>query len=229
MGEHVPSASAGEASAPIRVVVVDDHAMVAEGLSVLLDEEPDLEIVGTAASVAETMDLVERSHPDVVLIDYRLPDGDGATATAEIVTRWPSTKVVMLSAAGGGELLARALEAGCAGFLAKERCGQEVAAAVRAAQRGESLIPTAALTGLLERLRRSGQGGGNELSARELEVLRLLATGKSTEAISDRLFLSGHTVRNHVRNILSKLGAHSKLEAVAIAARDGLVSLDDPV
>jgi DNA-binding NarL/FixJ family response regulator len=228
MDEEQPGTPQGEDEGSIRVAVVDDHAMVAEGLSSLLAEEPDLEVVGTAPSVAEAMDLIEQSRPDVVLIDYRLPDGDGASAAAEILRRWPATRVILLSASGGEELLARALEAGCSGFLAKDRSGEEVAAAVRAAYRGESLIPTEALTGLLDRLRRPSGRPGGELSARELEVLRLLARGTSTEAISEQLFLSEHTVRNHVRNILSKLGAHSKLEAVSIAARDGIVSLDEP-
>lgn len=214
-------------SGPIRVAVVDDHAMVAEGLAMLLGGQEDLDVVGTAASVREGLELVERTRPHVVLLDYRLPDGDGASATSEILRRWPGTKVVMLSAAGSDELLARAIEAGCSGFLPKDRGADEVATAVRAAWRGESLIPTAVLAGLLGRLRRSTQGRAGELTPRELEVLRLLAKGMSTEGITSALFLSGHTVRNHVRNILNKLGAHSKLEAVALAARDGLVSLDE--
>ncbi|HXZ82271.1 MAG TPA: response regulator transcription factor [Acidimicrobiales bacterium] len=225
--------SPGEAGSPrvagerIRVGIVDDHAMVAEGLGVLLREERDLEIVGIAATVAEAIELVERRRPHVLLLDYRLPDGDGATAATEILRRWPSTKVVMLSAAGGDELLARSIEAGCSGFLPKDRSGHEVVSAVRAAYRGESLIPTAVLSGLLDRLRRAPQGKAGDLTQREFEVLRLLAKGMSTEGISSLLFLSEHTVRNHVRNILAKLGAHSKLEAVAVAARDGIISLED--
>lgn len=211
----------------IRVVVVDDHAMVAQGLSALLEDQDDLEVVGTAAGARQALTVVGDTRPDVVLVDYRLPDGDGASVTAEILRRWPDTKVVMLSAAGGDELLARAIEAGCSGFLPKERGAAEVVSAVRAAYRGESLIPTAALAGLLGRLRRTPQHGTNDLTARELEVLRMLAKGMSTERIREELYLSEHTVRNHVRNILVKLGAHSKLEAVAIAARQGIVSLSD--
>jgi len=223
-GEANPQKAVGER---IRVGIVDDHAMVAEGLGVLLREQRDLEIVGIAATVAEAIELVDRRHPHVLLLDYRLPDGDGATAATEILRRWPSTKVVMLSAAGGDELLARSIEAGCSGFLPKDRSGQEVVSAVRAAYRGESLIPTAVLVGLLDRLRRAPQGKAGDLTHREFEVLRLLAKGMSTEGISSLLFLSEHTVRNHVRNILAKLGAHSKLEAVAVAARDGIITLED--
>jgi len=211
----------------IRIGIVDDHAMVAEGLRVLLSEQPDLEVVGTASTVAGAIELVDRYQPHVVLMDYRLPDGDGAYATAAILKQWPTTKVVMLSAVGGDELLARSIESGCSGFLPKDRGGEEVVSAVRAAFRGESLIPTSVLSGLLDRLRRAPKGKSGELTQRELEVLRLLAKGMSTEGISVLLFLSEHTVRNHVRNILAKLGAHSKLEAVAVAARDGIISLDD--
>lgn len=213
-------------SSRVRVVVVDDHAMVVQGLSALLDEEDDLVVVGTAAGAREALSVVGETRPDVVLLDYRLPDGDGAVVATEILQRWPDTKVVMLSAAGGDELLARAVVAGCSACLPKERSASELVRAVRAAHRGESLISTAALAGLLDRLRRAPRhGDSNDLTARELEVLGMLAKGMSTEQLRVALGLSGHTVRNHVRNILAKLGAHSKLEAVGIAARAGIVSL----
>jgi DNA-binding NarL/FixJ family response regulator len=209
-------------------VVVDYHAMVAEGLSSLLEAEKDLSVVGTATDAEHALLVVSEMRPDVVLVDYRLPDGDGASVTAEILRRWPDTKVVMLTAARGDEVLARAIEAGCSGFLPKERGGSEVVSAVRAAYRGESLIPTATLAGLISRMRRPPERGANDLTVRELEVLDLLAKGESTEQLRVALYLSAHTVRNHVRNILVKLGAHSKLEAVAIASRQGIVSLSEP-
>lgn len=210
---------------PVRVGIVDDHAMVADGLKILLSEHADIDVVDTAATVAEALDLVDRFHPDVLLVDYRLPDGDGAAATTEVLRRSPSTRVVMLSAVGGDELLARSIEAGCSGFLPKDRSGEEVVRAVRAAARGESLVPTDVLVGLVDRLKRSPKAKHGDLTPRELEILGMLARGMSTEGISSSLFLSEHTVRNHVRNILGKLGAHSKLEAVAVAARDGIISL----
>lgn len=210
---------------PVRVGIVDDHAMVADGLKTLLSEHVDIDVVGTAANVAQALDLVDRFHPDVLLLDYRLPDGDGAGATEEVLRRSPSTRVVMLSAVGGDELLARSIEAGCSGFLPKDRSGEEVVQAVRAAARGESLVPTDVLVGLVDRLKRAPKGKHGDLTPRELEILGMLAKGMSTDGISSTLFLSEHTVRNHVRNILGKLGAHSKLEAVAVAARDGIISL----
>ena len=222
-----PATPAARVARPIRVGIVDDHAMVAESLRVLLGGQPDLEVVGIAGTVAGAIALVERFRPHVVLVDYRLPDGDGAAATVEILKRVPETKVVMLSATAGDELLVRAIEAGCSGFLPKERSAIEVVSAVRAAFRGESLIPTEVLAGLLDRIRRVPGDKPGSLTPRELEILRLLAKGVSTEGISSSLFLSEHTVRNHVRNILGKLGAHSKLEAVAMAARDGIVTIGD--
>jgi DNA-binding NarL/FixJ family response regulator len=219
--------SSNEAPRRVRVVVVDDHAMVAQGLAALLEQQDDLTVVGIALGARQSLSVVGETRPDVVRVDYRLPDGDGASVAAEILRRWPETRVVMLSAGGSetDDLLARAVEAGCSGFLAKERSAAEVVSAVRAAARGESLIPTAALAGLLGRLRRSPKHGTGDLTARELEVLRMLAKGMSTQQIRQELYLSEHTVRNHVRNILAKLGAHSKLEAVALAARKGIVTL----
>lgn len=210
---------------PVRVGIVDDHAMVADALKSLLSEQADIDVVGTAATVAETLDLVDRFKPDVLLLDYRLPDGDGASATEQVLRHSPSTRVVMLSAVGGDELLARSIEAGCSGFLPKDRTGEEVVRAVRAAARGESLVPTDVLVGLVDRLKRAPKAKHGDLTPRELEILGMLAKGTSTEGISSSLYLSEHTVRNHVRNILGKLGAHSKLEAVAVAARDGIISL----
>jgi DNA-binding NarL/FixJ family response regulator len=211
----------------IRVVIVDDHMMVAEGLARIVSAESDFELVGLASTVAQALALVELESPDVVLMDYHLPDGDGAEATEKILAKLPETKVVMLSGVGSNELLARAIESGCSGLLGKDRPGEDVVAAIRSASRGESVMRLDDLAGLLGRLRNTQQASAQFLSARELEVLRLLAKGHSTEAIAKELYLSIHTVRNHVSNILSKLGAHSKLEAVALAARDGIVALNE--
>jgi DNA-binding NarL/FixJ family response regulator len=131
----------------------------------------------------------------------------------------------MLSGIGRNDLLARAIEAGCSGLLAKTRPADEVVTAIRAASRGETVLRSDALAGLLDRLH--GKVTDEALTARELGVLRILAKGRSTGAIASELFLSIHTVRNHVSNVLTKLGAHSKLEAVAIATRDGIIRLDE--
>ena len=209
----------------VTVAIVDDHEMVADGLARLVTDESDFELAGIAASVADALALVERQTPNVVLMDFHLPDGNGAEATEKILRRWPDTKILMLSGSGGNDLLARAIEAGCSGFIDKRRPSSDVVAAIRAASRGESVMRADELAGLLGKLRAKSNGEG--LSARELEVLRLLAAGRSTDVIARDLYLSVHTVRNHVRNVLMKLGAHSKLEAVAIATRDGIIGLDE--
>lgn len=205
--------------------MIDDYAIVAEGLSILLETQDDLVVVGTATDARQAISLVGLMRPDVVLVDYRLPDGDGAAVATEILRRWPNTKIIMLTAARGDEVRACAIEAGCSGFLPKERGSAELISAVRAVYRGEAMIPTASRAVLPTRMRCAPLQGPNHLTARELEVLELLAHGESTEQLREALFLSAHTVRNHVRNILAKLGAHSKLEAVTIAARRGIVSL----
>jgi DNA-binding NarL/FixJ family response regulator len=210
----------------IRAAIVDDHPVVAEGLSRILSAEADIELAGTALNVVEALTLVERHRPDVVLMDYLLPDGDGVDATKKILKRWPDTKILMMSGSEAPDVLTRAFAAGCVGFLAKNRPWNEVVSAVRAASRGQSVMRADELADLLTQLRHTTNVGGKGLTTREIEVLRLLADGRTTPAIAAELFVSAHTVRNHISSILSKLGAHSKLEAVAVAARDGLISFE---
>ena len=212
---------------PLTVAIVEDHAMVAEGLASALEVDPELAVVGIAGNLAEALELVRSRRPDVVLMDYRLPDGDGASGTADVKATSPETQVVMLTAMGGQDVLARAIEAGCSGFLHKTKPISDVRMALRRAGSGEALFAPDALADVVGRLRDRGAPLGPALTARELQVLTLLAEGASTDQIAADLFLSLHTVRNHVRNILGKLGAHSKLEAVAVATREGIVNLED--
>ena len=211
---------AGEA---IRVLICDDHQVVATGLAMVLDGQPDIEVVGVAGTVAEVCQLSTTLRPHVVLMDYALPDGDGVTATAAIKAAQPNVNVVMLTSYVDEEVLVAAIEAGCSGYVTKHKGAQELTTAVRLAANGEALVSPDMLARLLPRLRRSHQGVGSDLTPREREVLDLLADGSSKEAIAERLFLSTNTVRNHIQNILIKLGVHSRLEAVALASREGLV------
>ncbi len=201
--------------------------MVAQGLLALLESEDGIEAVGHASTLAAAYDAVRELGPDVVLMDFRLPDGDGVSGARRIRDEHEDVQVVMLTGAGDDSVLAAAVDAGCAGFVTKDGRVDEVVRAIRAAAEGEVSIPSERLGALLSHLsrRRRPRAG---LSARELEVLQLLARGASTTEIVEQLVLSPHTVRNHVRNILAKLGAHSKLEAVAVAAREGIVSLQHP-
>jgi DNA-binding NarL/FixJ family response regulator len=213
-----------QTAAPIRILIVDDHDVFAASLAQVLALEPDLLALGTAHSIAEARSMIPHTLPDVVLMDHRLPDGDGVAAIAELQPLRRSTKYVVLTASTADHVLVTAIEAGASGFLSKSRSLEEVRSAVRAAHSGEAVISPELLARLLPRLnRRRGEPGRVELTERELEVLALLAEGLPNSEIAARLVVSVHTVRNHVANLSAKLGAHSKLEVLSIAIRQGLL------
>lgn len=212
---------------PIRVLFVEDHQLLADALSALLGREPDIEVVGVAGTVAQAKTMA-RHRLDVVLMDYRLPDGTGAEATRAIKARWPAARVVMVTALTDDETLLESIQAGADGYLTKDRAAEEVVHAVRAAHAGETLLPRAVIADIARRVA-AARGRGDErllidpLTPRELEVLRSLTEGLSTPEICERLFISPNTLRTHVQNIMGKLRVHSKLEAVAFALRFRLV------
>ena len=210
----------------IRIVIVDDHAVVALGLKALLSEEEDFRVVGTATTVAEAQVVLADLRPDVVLVDYRLPDGSGIDVVRALRSTPDPPGVVMVTAAADKRVLSQALDAGCLGFLSKSADQSDLFASIRAAAIGESHF-TAEVVRHLSNVRRFEQFDTEELSQRECEVLQLSAFGKSPEDIAAELFLSLHTVRNHIRNAMTKLQAHSKLDAVVKAARLRIISLDD--
>lgn len=207
----------------VRVLIVDDHEVLAASLALVLDDQPDITTVGVAGTIAKAKALIVTATPDVVLLDHRLPDGDGVAAIGELRRLRPSVEIVVLTASAADHVLVAAIEAGAAGFVSKTRGLAEVTAAVRAAASGEAVISPELLARLLPRLQRGRQPGHNDLTEREREVLGLLAEGLSNAAIAKQLTVSVHTVRNHIANLSAKLGAHSKLEALSIAVRDGLL------
>lgn len=210
-------------SRQIRVLIVDDHRMFAESLSRLLSDETDIEVVGIATSGAEALALTPHLRPTVVLIDFRMPGQDGVAIAAEIKRLDPATMVVMLTGSADDRTLLAAINAGCSGFLTKDRAASEVANAVRAAAAGEALISPGVLARLLPQLNPSHRRTGSDLTDRELEVLGLLARGLTARVVAADLHLSVNTVRNYTQSLLTKLNAHSKLEAVAIAVREGVI------
>ncbi len=210
-------------SSDITVLIVDDHLMFAQSLARLLADESGIAVVGVASSSAEAQRLVQSIRPNVMLIDYQMPEQDGVALAVEVKSFDPTIMVVMLTAATDDRVLVAAIEAGCSGFLTKDRAAAEVADAVRAVARGDALISPAMLARLLPKLRRTPRRLGDDLTDRELDVLRCLAKGSVGKIIAAELHLSLNTIRNYTQSVLSKLGAHSKLEAVAIAVREGII------
>ncbi len=216
---------------PTRVALVDDHRSFTDALTVVLNMTGDLQVVGTATTAHEAVALVHRSYPDVILMDYHLPDQNGAEATARIKQISPTTKVVMLTASQEDEVLLTSIEAGASGYLNKEQAVEDVADTVRKAQAGDILVPRATLLRLLAKINdnsrtaRPPDSMASRLTPREYTVLQQIATGGDDGVISVRLGISPLTFRTHVRNIMGKLGVHSRLEAVTLALRSGLIKL----
>jgi two-component system NarL family response regulator len=223
---------AREVPDPIRVLIVDDHALFRRGLEMVLAEEPDIELVGEASDGAEAVAKAGEALPDVVLMDIRMPKSSGIEACRAMKEVAPSTKIVMLTISDEEEDLFEAIRAGASGYLLKDIPYDEVADVVRAVHGGQSLInPSMAaklLTEFAALAKRDGEERAQEVPApkltdREMEVLRLVARGMNNRDIAKELFISENTVKNHVRNILEKLQIHSRMEAVMIAVRENLI------
>jgi len=211
-------------NAACRVVIVDDHAMVRESIGMALGRSADLDVVGSASSVREGEALVRASSPDVAVLDYTLPDGTGIDLARAVHQLHPPVRTLILTANEGVQSAAEAVAAGCAGFVRKSADLDDLADGVLRVHRGEALFDAQTLSAAIGWMSRPAAAPA-PLTDREMDVLRGLAEGRTTVDISERLHLSHHTVRNHVRNILAKLDARSQLEAVVIAASMGLVSV----
>ena len=211
----------------IAVLLVDDHQLLVDALSRILGAEPDIEIVGVAGSLADLRALTS-PRVDVTLMDYRLPDGNGAEGTRMVKQRWPSSRVVMVTAISDDRTVLESIQAGADGYLTKDRAVEEVVEAVRSAHAGEILLPRTVVFGIAQRVAAARERGPSmplveRLTPREAEVLRALVDGLPSRAICERLFISPNTLRTHTQNIMSKLRVHSKLEAVAFALRHHIV------
>jgi DNA-binding NarL/FixJ family response regulator len=199
--------------------------MVAEGVASSLATYADFDVVGYVGTIADALTTIENEEVDVVLMDFQLPDGDGVSATETILSINPDVKVVMVTAHEEPHLLRAALRAGCAGYVFKTADIAGVVVAIRSAHAGSTAIAPELLARLMLKPEEpSSHPGPDDLSPRELEVLRLLAIGVRIEQISEQLFISTSTVRNHIQSILEKLDAHSQLEAVANALAAGLIT-----
>jgi two-component system, NarL family, nitrate/nitrite response regulator NarL len=214
---------------PITVLLVEDHRLVAEGLAAMLNATGDILVVGTAATAADAIRLASREQPAVVVMDSHLPDGDGADVVGSIRDVQPQVAVIFLSADESEAAMIAAVRAGACAYLPKSRATGDVVDAVRRAAEGEMMIPAAQLARLLARSHEMARDDDerrrllDSLTRREKEVLALMADGLDNRAIAAHLGIGFTTVRGHVQNILEKLDAHSKLEALACAARYALL------
>jgi len=208
---------------PLRVVLVDDHEVVRNGIKALLQEMPDISVVGEAGTVKDAIERAEWARPDVVIMDVRLPDGSGIEATREIRARLPNTQVLMLTTFSDDEALFASIMAGAAGYVLKQIKGADLVRAVQTVGRGESLLDPAVTKGLLDRLRKGKHLLKDErlarLSAQEERILELIAAGKTNREIGEKLHLAEKTVKNYVTSILSKLEVARRAEAAAYLTR----------
>jgi len=209
---------------PIRIILVDDHAMLRKGLRFFLAGFDDLELIGEAASGKEAIRLCAELEPDVVLMDMVMPDMDGATATQAILNQTPAIQVIALTSFQEEDLIERALRAGAISYLLKNVSAQTLAEAIRQAYAGHSTLAPEATEALVKATRQRASRHDYGLTTRETEVLALLVDGLSNAEIAERLVVSVATVKFHVRTILSKLAVSSRAEAIALAWQQGITS-----
>ncbi len=217
---------------PIRVVVVDDQELFRRGLTMLLGVESDIEVVGEAGDGLHAPDLVAEVAPDVVLLDVRMPKRTGLEACIHIKERVPTARIIMLTVSDEEADLYEAVKNGASGYLLKDSSIDEVAQAVRVVAEGQSLISPSMAVKLLDEFKQMSRADKDQvptprLTDRELEVLKLVATGQNNREVAKQLFISENTVKNHVRNILEKLQLHSRMEAVMYAVREKLLELPE--
>lgn len=217
--EDGPDRDEERAVTPTRVVLVEDHDMVAEAMALAMSRAEDIEIVARAHSIATAVDTVRAHAPDVVLLDRRLPDGD-AIGSIGTLSR-SGARVLVLTGEATAAVAARVAEAGGCGLVLKSAGLDELEDAVRRVAEGEAVFGAEFLTGVLNRL--TGRTPSATLTTRERQALDLLAAGASTAGVAAAMGVAHNTARNHVQRVLEKLGARSKLEAVAIARREGLL------
>lgn len=213
----------GSAVRPLRLLVVDDHEVVRQGLVALLDRREEFQVVAEAGTVAEAIESARRVRPDIVVMDVRLPDGSGVEACREIRAEMPSTRVIILTSYPDEDAVLSAIVAGASGYLLKQIRARDLVAALQAVGRGESLLDPAVTEKVLERVRRIATGAYTDelaqLTQQEQKILALVAEGKTNKEIAADVFLSDKTVKNYVSSILSKLNLERRAQAAAFMAR----------
>jgi NarL family two-component system response regulator LiaR len=212
----------------IRILIADDHAVVRKGLLALIQTEEGMEVVGEAANGAEAVELATTVRPDVILLDLIMPQMDGIEAIRGIRQNDPEARILVLTSFSEDEKVLTAIEVGAMGCLLKDATPDELLKAIRDVYQGRSALNPTIAQKLIQRMRKTeAQKISDELTSREVEVLRCIAGGLSNREIGDKLFISEPTVRTHVSNILMKLGLPNRTQAALFALREGLVSLEE--
>src|SRR5271169_3064180 len=206
----------------IRILTVDDHALLREGIAALLNAEPDMKLVAEASNGKEAIEKFRSHRPDVTLMDLQMPGLNGIEAIIKIRSEFPNARIIVLTTYTGDVQVVRALEAGARGYILKGNVHRELPQTIRAVDAGQRRIPDEIATDLAMHL------ADDRLTVREIEVLRLIATGNSNKMIADQLFIAEATVKGHVTNIISKLGANDRTHAVTIGLQRGIVEINSP-
>lgn len=206
----------------IRILTVDDHALLREGIAALVNAEPDMELVAEAADGEEAIEQFRRHRPDITLMDIQMPSMNGTEAIGRIRNEFPNAKIIVLSTYSGDVQVLRAIKAGARGYIVKGHVHRELLDAIRSVHAGHKRIPPEIAAELAE------HAADDELSSREIDVLRRIAAGSSNKQIADKLSIGETTVKSHIRSILSKLGANDRTDAVTIGLQRGIIELGVP-
>jgi DNA-binding NarL/FixJ family response regulator len=206
-------------SGVIRILTVDDHALLRKGIAALVNAEPDMKLIAEASTGAEAIKEFKKHLPDVTLMDLQMPDMSGIQAVIGIRKDFPNARIIVLTTYAGDVQVVRALKAGARGYLLKAQVNRELLEAIRAVHAGQKRIPAEVATQMAEHT------AEDDLSSREIDVLRLIAAGNANKEIANQLFIAEETVKSHVTNILAKLGANDRTHAVTTALKRGIIQL----